>query len=131
MPKILSRETRPYYAQVALFDPTVKSSYPDWGDGAAEVVFGPNGVAVETRPDHLGPVAIEVWTDSFEGAESLRAVGTGHITVAGNQGVLVGSVTGNDLHVAPVPAGKHRIVVLANSERGEVDGIFFVFPDVS
>jgi len=130
MPRVLSKETRPYYAQIALFDPTVKGSYPDWGDGAAEVMFGANGVAVETRPDHLGPVAIEVWTGNVEDGGSLRQVGTGEITVEGDRGVLVGSVTGNDLHVAPVPPGKHRVIVLANRDRGDVDSVYFVFPDV-
>lgn len=54
MPKITNIEVQPYYAQVALFDPHVEDSYPDWGTGEEEVVSSGRGIAVETRPDHKG-----------------------------------------------------------------------------
>jgi hypothetical protein len=114
-------------AQIALFDPTVKWAYPDWSDGDEEVVFGPHGIAAETRPDQLGPVAIEVWEGELH-HPGLRLVGSGNLDVKGNRGVVVGSVTGNDLHTAQIPAGTHRVSVYANRQRGDVDGIYFVFP---
>lgn len=128
MPKVSSHETRPYYAQIAVIDPTVKGAYPDWGIGESEVVFGPSGIAVETRPDHLGPVAIEVWTGELPGAASLRLVRSGYLEVKGQRGVLVGSVIGSDLHTAKIPRGKHQVLVYANRPRGDVDGIYVVFP---
>jgi hypothetical protein len=127
MPKVLSLETRPFYAQIALFDPSVPEAYPDWGDGQAEAVFGAHGIVVETRPDHLGPVAIEVWTGELHGAENLRLVASDKLAVEGNHGVLVGSVTGNDLHKAEIPAGNHWVDIYAIRTRGEVDGLYFVF----
>jgi hypothetical protein len=128
--KVLSMETRPYYAQVALFDPTVTDSYPDWGMGHEEAVASRNGIAVETRPDHLGPVAIEVWTGTFDGTRLQRLVLEGDMTVLGNRGVVVGSVTGNDLRHVAIPAGVHRVFVYANRERGDVDGVYFVVDPV-
>ena len=130
MAKILSMETVPLYAQVALFDPSVKDAYPDWGTGETEAVTSAHGVAVETRPDHLGPVAIEVWEGVLPDAEERRLVIDGHITVSG-PGVVVGSVTGNDLHSAPVPRGTHRVQVYVNRDRGDADQIYFVFPELS
>lgn len=131
MGKVLSFETRPYYAQVALLDPTVKAAYPDWGTGEAEAVFSKAGVAVETRPDHLGPVAVEVWSGEPVSVEGLRLIEKGHLTIEGDQGVVVGSVTGNDLRRADVPAGRYEVRVYGNQPRGDVDGIYFVFPDLA
>jgi hypothetical protein len=130
MAKVLSMETRPYYAQVALFDPTVKGSYPDWGKGEDEAVISRSGIAVETRPDHLGPVAIEVWTGAIDDSRDRRLVLEGEVTVQGDRGVVVGSVTGNDLHDVALPAGAHLVRVYANRERGDVDSVYFVLdPD--
>jgi hypothetical protein len=128
--KVLSIQTRPYYAQVALLDPTVEHAYPDWGTGKAEAVFGNSAVAVETRPDHLGPVAVEVWTGEPGVVKSRRLIEEAQITVEGGQGLTVGSVTGDDLHPVQIPAGRHRVRVYGNQARGEVDEILFVFPDL-
>ena len=52
--------TKPYYAQVAVFDPSVPDSYPDWGDGLAEFVTARHGAAVATRADDVGDVEVAV-----------------------------------------------------------------------
>ena len=82
MTQLLGTMIRPYYAQVALFDPTVDGSYPDWGTGEQEVVSGESGVAVETRPDNHGLVALEVWIDELP-ANHLRQILETSLRVAG------------------------------------------------
>jgi len=111
MPELLRFQTTPYYAQVAMIDPTIPDGYPDWGDGTAEVAADPHGIAVGTQPDHLGKVAVEVW-DRDAPEDSLRTIGRYELEV-GNDGVVVGSVVGNDLRPVQLGTGRHRISVLA------------------
>ena len=126
---VLDVQTRPYYGQVALFDPTVEGSYPDWDSGELEAVGGESGLAVATRADHLGFASIEVWLGRDSEDRGFRAVLESTIAVAGN-GVLVGSVTGNDLHLVAIPPGRHRVQVLVSGPRDGVDRVSFEFTDL-
>src|SRR5436190_9398575 len=127
MVRVLNMQTRPYYAQVALFDPTVQGSYPDWGSGEEEAIGARNGVAVATRPDYVGLVSIEVWIGSASQGRDLRPVLEANVTVVGSDGVLVGSVTGNDLRPVAIRPGSHRLQVLVGGPPGEVDRVSFEF----
>ena len=127
MGQLLAHETIPYYAQVAILDPGVEGSYPDWGDGDAEAVSSGSGVAVATRPDHLGKVRLEVITGDPAG--ELRNVLETTLSVSTGSGLLAGSVTGSDLHPVAIPSGRHRVRVYVDRPRGEVSRVVFAFPD--
>jgi hypothetical protein len=126
--ELLAIETVPYYAQVAIFDPSVDGSYPDWGEGEDEAVSSGSGVAVSTQPDHLGKVRLEVNTGDPGG--DLRNVLDTTLTVSTDDGLVAGSVTGNDLHPVAVPAGEHRVSVLVNGPPDEVSRVVIAFPDL-
>lgn len=121
----LAFETDPYYAQVALFDPEVSDAYPNWVTGEEEVVFGPSGVAVATRPDEAGPVRIEVYVGSYEPDPSWRFVGDGMVRVTARR-LVVGSVTGGDLRSVPTDPGEYRVSVHFHDGEGGPDAVAFV-----
>src|SRR4051812_46011116 len=128
MVRVLDVQTHAQYAQIALFDPTVDGSYPDWGSGEVEAVNAESGIAVGTRPDRLGPVGIEVWIGSGSESRALRRVLNGTITVVGSAGLVVGSVTGNDLHRVAIPPGRYSVQVFVRGAPDEVDRVSFEIP---
>jgi hypothetical protein len=118
MEMLLTMSTRPYYAQVALFDETVEDAYPEWEDGNAAVATTTAGVAVATQPDHLGQIDIEVVAGSRPEDAELEEVWGGSIEVRDDRGLLVGSGTGADLKRVPVSPGRHEVRVFV-SRRGD------------
>jgi hypothetical protein len=125
--QLLDSEIVPYYAQVALVDPKVEGSYPDWGDGEDEAVSSGSGVAVGTQPDHVGKVRVEVITGDPE--QDLRNVLETTLSVSTDSGLVAGSVTGSDLHPVAVPTGRHRVSVYVEGPPDEVSRVVFAFPD--
>jgi hypothetical protein len=118
-------EVTPYYAQVALLDSTVQDAYPEW-DGAPEAVATDHGVAVQTRPDHLGSVFVEVRQGESECDEGERLVLDTRLTVESTTGVVVGSVIGNELHEVGLGAGPHRLQVHVKGDKGAVTDVCFL-----
>jgi hypothetical protein len=109
--------TVPYYAQVDVFDPTVTSAIPMWTDEFIHrgIAAGPSGMAIATRSDFergsddLASVRMRVWIGDT-GAVSGSAIYEGALQIGG-EGIVIGSVVGNDLHRVAVPAGDYRVRV--------------------
>jgi hypothetical protein len=124
---LLDREFVPHHAQIAMIDPDVEGSYPDWGDGDEEAVSSGSGVVVATQPDHVGKVRVEVITG--DPAEDLRNVLDTTLSVSSDRGLVAGSVTGSDLHPVPIGTGEHRVSVYVEGPPDEVSRVVFAFPD--
>jgi hypothetical protein len=124
MPRVLDFQTPPYYAQIALFDPSVPDAYPQWSTGTEEAMVGPHGIVVATRPDDLGDVEIEVWVGAYTPGPQMRPVAEGMIE-ASEGGLVVGSVTGNDLRKVPVAAGKHHVAAFVSDGEGGPESVVF------
>jgi hypothetical protein len=122
--QLIALETPPYYAQIALIDPDEPDSYPQWSTGQESVVFGEFGVAVATRPDEEGNVAIEVWTGEVPRTSGLRLLAQGSIRASAGH-LAVGSVAGADLRVVSVQAGMHRVEVHVRGSASGPDLVVF------
>ena len=105
----------PFHAQVQLFDPGVEDAIPEWTAESLEqgVAAGPSGLSILTRADFergaedLSRVRVRVWV----GRSDLRpstVVYEGDLQVGGD-GVVIGSVVGNDLHAVAVSMGVYRV----------------------
>ena len=109
--------TVPYHAQVDVFDPTVSDAIPMWTDDSLGrgVAAGRSGLAIATRSDFvrgsddLASVRIRVWIGDTQ-SPSGSVIYEGPLGI-GNEGVLVGSIVGSDLHNVAVPAGDYRVKV--------------------
>jgi hypothetical protein len=101
--------TVPYYAQVDVFDPTVTGAIPMWTDESLDqgIAASPSGMAIATRSDFergsddLVSVRIRVWVGDTQ-TLSGSVIYEGALRI-GEEGILVGSVVGNDLHPVGVP----------------------------
>jgi hypothetical protein len=127
---LLDFETRPYHAQVALLDPAVPDSYPQWETGEEEAVFGPSGVVVATQSDDSGQVRIQVWSGSFEPDGTWRPVGSGAITVSTGR-LEAGSVTGADLREFAVVPGVHRVSAFVHDGNTGPDAVPFALEAIA
>jgi hypothetical protein len=115
----------PFYAQVQLFDPGVTDAIPDWTAESLEqgVAAGRSGLAILTRGDFErgaedpSRVRLRVWVGSSDLGSSSPLVYEGELQVGGD-GVVIGSVVGNDLHAVAVPMGVHRVRVHAEPKGG-------------
>jgi hypothetical protein len=102
---------------VDVFDPTVTGAIPTWTDESLDrgIAAGPSGMAIATRSDFerggddLASVRMRVWVGDT-GAVSGSAIYEGALRIGG-EGIVVGSVVGNDLHHVAVPAGEYRVRV--------------------
>jgi hypothetical protein len=109
--------TVPYHAQVDVFDPTVTDPIPMWTDDSLGrgIAASPSGMAIATRSDFergsddLVSVRIRVWVGDTQ-TLSGSVIYEGALRI-GEEGILVGSVVGNDLHPVGVPAGDYRVRV--------------------
>lgn len=125
---LADHSTVPYYAQVDVFDPSVDDAIPIWtdsslGQGIAASRFG---MAIATRSDFergsddLGTVRIRVWIgEATAVAGSAIYEGTLHV---GNEGIVMGSIVGNDLRRVAIPAGDYRVEVFVEPQ-GAADQI--------
>jgi hypothetical protein len=110
----------PFHAQVHLFDPGVEDAIPEWTAESLEqgVAAGPSGLSILTRADFerraedLSRVRVRVWVGSSDLGPSSPLVYEGELKVGGD-GVVIGSVVGNELHAVAVPMGVHRVRVYA------------------
>lgn len=118
-------EIRPYYAQVAMFDPSVTDAYPEWEGGGEEAVSIWHGIAVATRPDDRGTVGVEVRRRDDECEAADRRILEATLIVRGT-GVLVGSVTGNVLYEIPLAPGAHQVTVHVRGEKNDVTEVCFL-----
>jgi hypothetical protein len=108
----------PFYAQVELFDPSASDPIPLWTERSLEqgVSASPSGLSILTRSDFergaedLARVRVRVWLGRGDVRPSGVLVFEGELR-AGGEGVMVGSVVGNDLHRVAVPRGDHRVRV--------------------
>jgi hypothetical protein len=127
MPKVLSVEVVPYYAQVLLVDPSKSDGVPAFSDGAETVVSTTGGIAVGTRSDVVEgavvPVTVDVWI--ADEPANLVVIWRGEITV-GAQGIAVGSVVGNDLHPLAIEPGRHRVAVFASPSEAPAHVAFMI-----
>ena len=109
----------PFYGQVELFDPSAGDPIPVWTDESLKrgVAAGPSGLSILTKSDFergaedLARVRVRVWLGRGDVRPSSVLVHEGELRVGG-EGLMVGSVVGNDLHLVEVPIGDHRVRVL-------------------
>jgi hypothetical protein len=106
--------------QIAMLDVDNPNAYPEIFPGEQLVVFGRNGIVVTTAWDDNGqsdPLVEVIVTGigmpeaQFEG---LIPIATGEIEI-GDQGAEVGNVISCDLETIMVPAGRWRVLVLADT----------------
>jgi hypothetical protein len=114
---LLSLDLIPHYAQVAIFDPAISDSYPDWPTGTEPIAVGTHGIAVATRPDwssdnlDLSAVRLEVW-DTIPDRKACE-IFSGSIS-ATSLGLVAGNMTGNSLHSIKLLPGTYEIAVLVD-----------------
>ena len=114
---LLSFDLTPHYAQVAIFDPAVAESYPEWSAGSEPIATGTYGIAVATQTDRqsdkstLSTVRLEVW-DSIPDRKASQ-IYSGSIVVT-DHGLVAGNVTGNSLHEIKLSRGAHEIAVFVD-----------------
>jgi hypothetical protein len=126
MPRLLAFETPPYYAQVHLLDPMVRDT-PQFETGLEEVVFGPGGVVVATRPDHLGTVAIEVRCGSdYQPLDEQTCLVAHGDLVVGSSGLVVGSVVGSDLRPVELGKGVYQLQVFVRKSSDGPTAVIFI-----
>lgn len=107
-----------FHARVQVFDPGVGDAMPEWTDESLKqgVAAGPSGLAILTRGDferetvHLSRVRVRMWVGRSDLRPSSPLVYDGELQVGGD-GVVIGSVVGNNLHTVAVPMGVHRVRV--------------------
>ena len=109
VPRLLAAaELIPYEAQVVLFDPAGQDDLLTWDTGNEPVRSTDRALAVATAPDWdevtrlLRQVRAEVWEGepTTEAGRSAPVVWRGVISV-GDEGLVLGSVTGADLRRVP------------------------------
>lgn len=109
---------------VAIYDPEAHE-YPQRQTGKEKAVALPSAVAVATRSDRDGDVAIEVWGDKLDREQQLEVAYEGELLVTGNS-VNIGSVEANDVHQIPLGRGRYHLKVLTASSGGLPDRVYFV-----
>ena len=117
---------RPLYGQVEIGDPAVKG-YPQFETGNERAVALPQRIAVATRGDRDGDVAIEVWKEGAH-ADSLCdavLVHEGVLVVSGSS-LEVGNTVGNELHRFAIGVGKHLVAIYTKPSVGEADTVIFL-----
>lgn len=128
--------TVPHYAQVDVFDPSVNDAIPVWTDAslAQGIAAGRSGMAIATRSDFergsddLATVRIRIWVGEAKAvADSVIYDGTLQI---GNEGIMIGSIVGNDLLRVAIPAGDYRVEVHLEPQ-GAADRIDVVLKQVT
>jgi hypothetical protein len=121
VPRLLAAaDLIPYQAQVVLFDPAGLDDLLTWGTGNEPVLSTDRALAVATAPDWdeatrvLRRVRAEVWEGepTTEAGQLAPVVWRGVISV-GDEGLLLGSVTGSDLRPVPAAPGSHSVEVRA------------------
>jgi hypothetical protein len=109
----------PFYAQLQLYDPSSGDPLPEWTEDSLDqgVAAGRSGLTIATRSDFepgvddLAEVRIRVWVVGGTGVDvSGELIHEGRLRI-GAEGLLVGSVVGNDLRQVSVPAGDQNVKV--------------------
>ena len=114
---IAEHSTVPYHAQVVAFDPTVADAVPTWADDSLDrgIAAGQSGIAIATRSDYesgsddLASVRMRVWIGAAQ-TPAGSVIYEGALRIGGD-GLMVGSVVGNDLRHVTVRAGDYRVKV--------------------
>ncbi len=106
--------------QISMIDAASPNAYPEIFPGEQLVVFGRNGIVVATAWDDNGQSEplVEIIVTGFGMPEStfegLIPIASGEIEI-GDKGVEVGNVIACDLQTIMVPAGRWRVLVLADT----------------
>jgi hypothetical protein len=106
--------------QIAMLDAANPNAYPEIFPGGELVIFGRNGIVVSTVWDDNGQSEplVEVIVTGLSRPEmqfeDLIPIATGEIEI-GDKGVEVGNVISCDLQTIMVPAGRWRVLVLADT----------------
>ncbi len=106
--------------QISMTDVASPNAYPEIFPGEQLVVFGRNGIVVATAWDDNGQSEplVEIMVTGLGPPElqfeELIPIATGEIEI-GDQGVEVGNVIACDLQTIMVPAGRWRVLILADT----------------
>jgi len=128
MSLLVSFVVKPYHGQVGMGDPETHD-YPQWETGEELAVAVPQFIAVGTRGDLEGDVAVEVWSGELGRHDvKLRSVFEGELILSGEHAV-VGSVIGNDLHPVSLSCGRHKVAAFTSAEGELPDSVYFLVVD--
>jgi hypothetical protein len=106
----------PLYGQIDIRDPAA-ADYPQWETGEEKAVATAHCIAVATRGDLDGRVAVEVRHEPIEEPDHATIAFDGSLLLTG-EGLVVGNYLGGEEHWLPLPPGSHHVTVYTRPLEG-------------